>query len=288
MSKKSIFAAVLFMVGVVVSGAAFGAAEEKDKAILATVEGKAITANDLYGALLQLYPQQASDTLNSLANEILILKEAAARKVEVSDKEMAERKKDMGLNENVPEVAQRLIKTAILAEKMIIEDNKLSVSDKEVKDAYDANKDKLAQPEQVHLRQIFLTDPKEADDVLIALRAGADFSKMAQAKSKDNANIVANGGDLGYFTKDKLVPEIANVVLYMNEGQLTNVIRTNEGLHIIKVEEKKPAKEAKFDSETKTMLKKALMQSKVQNSAPQWFEKLRAKAKIVQPEAAKQ
>jgi parvulin-like peptidyl-prolyl isomerase len=283
MSKKSVVAAVLFTVVLFLSGSLFAAQEAQDKGFLVTVEGKAITPNDLYGALLQLYPQQADDTLNSLVNEILVLKEAGERKVTASEKELNERKKDMGLKDNSPELAQRLIKTAILSEKMIIEDNKLSVSEKEVKDAFDANKDKLAQPEQVHLKQIFLTDPKEADDVLLALKAGADFSKMAQAKSKDNANIVANGGDLGYIEKSKLIPEVASVVANMNEGQLSNIIKTSDGLHIIKLEEKKPAKEAKFDSETKIMLKKALMQSKVQNAAPKWFEALRSKSKITQP-----
>jgi len=137
----------------------------------------------------------------------------------------------------------------------------------------------LSEPEQVHLRQIFVLDEREANDILLALNAGADFPKMAGVKSQDTAS-KEKGGDLGFFAKGMLVPEIEKVVFEMKAGEISPVIRTSAGFHMVRVEEKKPVKEAKFDSDMKKRLKKLIFNGKTQQELPGWLDGLRKKAEI--------
>lgn len=79
---------------------------------------------------------------------------------------------------------------------------------------------------------------KKADDLLAQVKAGADFAKLAKENSQDQASAV-NGGDLGYFGKGKMVPEFEKAAFELKVGEVSSVIRTVYGFHIIKVTDKK-------------------------------------------------
>ena len=77
------------------------------------------------------------------------------------------------------------------------------------------------------------------------LKGGADFATLAKEKSKDPG--AAEGGDLGYFTKDQMVPEFADVAFKMYPGQLSNPVKTQFGWHVIKVEDRRTKQPPEFD-----------------------------------------
>lgn len=79
---------------------------------------------------------------------------------------------------------------------------------------------------------------KKAEDLLVQIKAGADFAKLAQENSDDPGS-AANGGDLGYFGKGKMVPEFENAAFALQVGQVSEPVRTVYGFHIIKVTDKK-------------------------------------------------
>jgi len=79
---------------------------------------------------------------------------------------------------------------------------------------------------------------KKAEDLLTQIKAGADFAKLAQENSEDPGS-AANGGDLGYFGKGKMVPEFETAVFSLQVGQVSELVRTVYGFHIIKVTDKK-------------------------------------------------
>jgi peptidyl-prolyl cis-trans isomerase C len=91
--------------------------------------------------------------------------------------------------------------------------------------------------EEVHARHILVESEDEAKAIVEQLKGGADFAELAKQKSKDPG--AADGGDLGYFTKDQMVPEFADVAFKMYPGQLSNPVKTQFGWHIIKVEDKR-------------------------------------------------
>lgn len=259
----------------------FGQTRETQEVIpvIATIDGEPITKDDLYIAMVELYPQQVQDALNRLVNIIIISKEATRRKVSVSDTEIKSRAEELGISGELSKTINEVIRTSLLLEKMISTEKKLKVTEDEIKKFFDENKDKLGEPEQIHLRQIFLLSETEANDILLALNAGADFAKMAKAKSQDTASR-DQGGDLGFFTRGMLVPEIEKVVFEMKPKEISQVIKTSAGFHIIKLEEKKVAKIAKLDSEMKKRIEKLIFNNKIQQVLPEWLANLRKNAEI--------
>jgi len=249
------------------------------QSVIATVNGVAITKDELYNRMLQFYPTQAQDTLDRIVNAILISNEAAKKKVSVTDKDIAAKADGLGMTGALTPAARDAIKTSLFAEKLITDEYKIKVTPEDVKKFYDDKKDSLGEPEQFHLRQIFVVSEKDANDIMLALNAGADFAKMAAAKSLDTSS-KEKGGDIGFFTKGMLVPDIEKTVMNLKPGDFSQPIKTDTGFHIIKLDEKKPAKDAKFDADMKKRLEVSIRNSKIQEKLPEWLDVLRKKADI--------
>lgn len=92
------------------------------------------------------------------------------------------------------------------------------------------------QVEQVHARQILVQTAAEANAILAKVRAGGDFAALARQYSMDEAS-KANGGDLGWFPKGVMDPQFDKAAFQLKPGQVSDVVRTQFGYHIIKVEE---------------------------------------------------
>ncbi len=122
------------------------------------------------------------------------------------------------------------------------------VSAADVERYYNDNQDQFSTPEQVRASHIlFKTEGKdeaavrkEAEQVLAEAKAGADFAALAKKYSEDDAS-KANGGDLGFFSEGQMVPEFEKAAFVLAPGQISDLIQTQYGFHIIKVTDKKPA-----------------------------------------------
>src|SRR4030095_1849 len=89
---------------------------------------------------------------------------------------------------------------------------------------------------EVRARHILVETEDEAKAVIAELKKGGDFAELAKTKSKDPGS--ADGGDLGYFTKDQMVPEFSEVAFKLDKGALSDPVKSQFGWHIIKVEDK--------------------------------------------------
>ncbi len=119
--------------------------------------------------------------------------------------------------------------------------------------------DRFTDPDEVHARHILIrVDPgaddaakskarAEAEDVLKQVRAGGDFAALAKEHSKDPGS-AAKGGDLGFFPRGRMVPAFDAAAFALEPGQVSDVVETPFGFHIIKVEEKKPGGVRPFDA----------------------------------------
>ena len=98
---------------------------------------------------------------------------------------------------------------------------------------------------EVHARHILVATEGEAKDIEAQLKNGADFATLAKQKSKDPG--AAEGGDLGYFTKDQMVPEFAEAAFKLDKGQISEPVKTQFGWHIIKLEDKRVKPTPSYD-----------------------------------------
>ncbi len=175
----------------------------------------------------------------------------------------------------------------------------MTISDADLRAVYSASMDNFRMPERVKARHILIkTQGKsdaekkqalaKAEDILKQLKAGADFAQLAMKNSDDSSN-APKGGDLGWFVRGQMVPEFDKAAFALNAGQLSGIVTTEFGYHIIKVDEKekariKPFEEVKADLETQ--LKKQRVTEKMQTAADQMRDAL-AKAPGQAAEIAK-
>jgi parvulin-like peptidyl-prolyl isomerase len=131
--------------------------------------------------------------------------------------------------------------------------------------------------EQVHARHILLDSEEEAQAVLAELQAGGDFAALAQKYSRDEGTR-ANGGDLGWFPRglELLPPEVEEEAFRLQPGQVSGVIHSQFGYHIVKVEAREPDRP----------LSPEMLQATKQKVFAQWLAERRKAATIerfVQP-----
>ncbi len=162
-------------------------------------------------------------------------------------------------------------------------------SDADAKDFYDKNPDQFKQEEQVRASHILVrVDEKadaatrqkaraEIDAVLKEARSGKDFAKLAQEHSQDGS--AAQGGDLNYFAKGSMVPAFEKVAFELKPGQISDVVTTQFGYHIIKVVDHKPGRTVSFE-EAEPRIKDFLANQKKQTHADTFIQGLKKKSKI--------
>jgi peptidyl-prolyl cis-trans isomerase D len=126
--------------------------------------------------------------------------------------------------------------------------NRTQVSAEDIQRYYEDNKQQYSTPEQVRASHILLktegkddaTVKKQAEDLLAKVKSGADFAKLATQYSEDEASKV-KGGDLDFFNKGTMVPEFDKAAFSMKPGEISDLVKSQYGYHIIKVTDKKPA-----------------------------------------------
>jgi peptidyl-prolyl cis-trans isomerase C len=159
---------------------------------------------------------------------------------------------------------------------------KPSVTEEEVKAAYDKEASKIKVSERVRARHILVQTEKEAKDVLARLSKGEKFEDIAKQVSLDGSKDY--GGDLGYFAAEEMVPEFSKAAFGLKVGEMSQPVKTDYGWHVIKVEDRKQGGAQPFD-QVKAGIKAVLMRKKVQDAVSQLRKQ--AKIEIVDPDLKK-
>jgi peptidyl-prolyl cis-trans isomerase C len=141
--------------------------------------------------------------------------------------------------------------------------------------AYDEYIKTMPPQEEVDAKHILVKNEDEAKKIITQLERGADFNRLAKDKSIDPAG-KDNGGDLGWFTKDQMVPEFANAAFALKKGQYTKTpVKTRFGWHVIKLVDRRAAPPPSFDD-----VKRQLAMRVQGEEIGERVKALRAKAKI--------
>ncbi len=191
----------------------------------------ALAEEDVGGDMQAASPEAKREHLISYLADIIMVTQAADKK---------------NLADN-PDFKRRL---AFLRNKLLMgyelqQEAKGALTDEALHQTYSEAVKSMGGQEEVRARHILVETEDEAKAILDQLKGGADFATLAKEKSKDPG--AAEGGDLGYFTKDQMVPEFAEVAYKMYPGQLSNPVKTQFGWHIIKLEDKRTKQPPEFD-----------------------------------------
>jgi len=234
--------------------------------VIARVNGVDIKQSDLalaeedVGADMQAAsPEAKREHLISYLADIIMVTQAADKK---------------NLADN-PDFKRRLafLRSKLLMGYELQQEAKTALTDEALKQTYDEAVKSMSGQEEVRARHILVEGEDEAKAIIEQLKGGADFATLAKEKSKDPG--AAEGGDLGYFTKDQMVPEFADVAFKMYPGQLSNPVKTQFGWHVIKVEDKRIKQPPEFEK-VKDQIE-AYLARKAQSD---FIAKLRQSAKV--------
>ena len=284
---------------------------------VAVVNGAVITRTD-FDRAVSFAKQRALQTgkpvddarvnegvLKQLIGSALLYQESTKEGIKIDQKAIDERleqwkkqfpneeayKKAMSTaNLSVPQMKEDIQK-GMTIEKFIVERfvDKTTIPEKEIKAYYESHLNLFKQPEQVKASHILIkVEPKakesEKEDALKKIRdvqkkqvKGDDFAKLAKEYSQGPSNV--KGGDLGYFKRGQMVPAFEEVAFKLKPGEVSDIVKTRFGYHLIKVVDKKPESTIPYE-EIKDRLGQYLKQEKVQKEIKQLVEKLRKDAKV--------
>lgn len=255
-------------------------AKKEDGKVLVTIDKEKITMEEFNKELdkipmnmkMAVATESGKKTfLDRLIVKKLLLKEASKDKIE-NEKEFQTRLSD---------IKEQLLIESLLKKK-IASDPQLS--DEETKKYYDANKDKFKKESEINTRHILLKTEEEAKQIKEKLKNGDDFVELAKQYSID-PNAKTTGGELGFHPKGSILPEYEEVAFKLTKvGQVSGIVKTQYGYHIIRLEGTKPPAFVAFD-EVKDFIKQQLAQEKQKELIDKYIENLKKNAKITTNES---
>lgn len=221
--------------------------QSKDDVVLAKIGDKKITMSDLKRIIsyydpekqkiLEQQPHFKATILQRIVQGMVISKIARDNGFD----------KRPDIREQIELMSNDLIASEYLKKEIV---GKINVTEEDMSIYYKAHQDEFRTPEMVRARHILVRVGKDAPeedkkkardkigDILKKIKAGEDFAKLATEFSDDPGS-KNKGGDLGFFPKGRMAPEFENAAFSMKPGEVSDIVETPFGFHIIKVEEKK-------------------------------------------------
>ncbi len=232
--------------------------------------------------------------LDQLINHELFYQQAKKEKVKISNDEInleIDRIKD---NYSSPEEFNETLKannitlvqlkknleSHLLVNSILEETRKqVNISEEELLEYFNENKESFFEPEQVRARHILVETEEEANNLLLQLKEGlTDFAELAKEKSIGPS--APSGGDLGFFARGQMVKEFEDAAFSLEPGEISGVVQTQFGFHIIKCEEKKEEYSPTFE-EAKERISNTLKYQRENEAISVLTSKLREEAVIV-------
>jgi peptidyl-prolyl cis-trans isomerase C len=261
--------AAILAAGITITGASFLAAQDAAKGtdpVIARIDGTEIRESDLalaeedIGSGMQPSPPEIrrEALLTYLIDVAIIAKEAEAQKLAQAP----------GFERRVAFARQK-----VLMESLLDKESKGAANDAAMKKIYDESVAQNKPVEEVRARHILVESEDKAKEVLAKIKAGSDFAALAKTESKDPGS--ADGGDLGYFAKEQMVPEFSEAAFKLEKGGLSEPVKSQFGWHIIKLEDKRNKPVPEFEQ-----VKPQIENYVVRRAQTELVGKLRAAAKI--------
>jgi len=274
--------------------------------VIATVNGVDITVSEFTEALTNLKTELSDDSpldedqarkmklnlLNQLIDRKLLVAEAENLGITVSEEEI-----DAAVNRIIGEypdqetfdelvadgnidldqwrreieytlLLDKLVETALATDIEILPD--------EIETYYEEHREDYSSDEKVHALQIMVETRETAEELLSEIQNGGDFSNLASIHSISPDS--ARGGDLGFFTREEMPPDF-EIAFEMDPGDVSDVVESPYGFHILKVLEKSPAKDMTLEEATPEITEK-LKRLRAEEQYGLWFSEIKERAEI--------
>ncbi len=269
----------------------------KKEDVVAFVNNKYITKK-YYLLKVKLYDinitdyQQAYDFLNFIINNILLLQQTQKDKINITDNEIKDEIKKFIPGYSEHEIKKIIRKTKIkysdwlddLKEKLLVRkeinylaQENIKIKNEELRDYFWSNIVNYRKLKKVRARQIVVADKEKADEIMIKLKNGESFEKLAKEFSITSEG--ERGGDLGYFGEKDMPVFIVNTVFSLKQGQISDVVQSKYGFHIFKCEDILEAKTPEFE-DVREEVYNDFFEMKKSNYFNKIMENLRKNAKI--------
>jgi parvulin-like peptidyl-prolyl isomerase len=253
---------------------------------LVTVNGSAITDTDVDSALMNAtqgrFNQVPADKQAEFRKQVL--EQLIAKELVYGDAQKTGILKSKEFKDEYKNVQERIKKELAIQVWQKKELDKVVVTEKELKEYYDKNKEEFDEKESVHARHILVKEETEAKAIITDLKSLTGdalknkFIELAQTKSTGPSG--PKGGDLGYFAQGQMVPEFNDKVFAMNVGTITEEpVKTQFGYHVIYLEDKK-AKATRAYEDVKSFIEERLKMEKFKSIMKTKMEALQKQATI--------
>ena len=205
--------------------------QDADNKVLVRVSNHVITEKDLKAKIAKMPPyyqnvvaKNPKKYIEEIIVETLCYEEGVRKGID----------RDKEVKEVVNEAKKKIVMAKLIKNEV---EDKIVVTEDEMKKFYDEHKDEFKTPEMWRASHILVADEKEAKAMLDELAKGAKFEDLARAHSIDAT--ASRGGDVGYFRAGQLIPDFEKACLKLDVGQTSGIVQTQFGYHIIKLTDKK-------------------------------------------------
>ena len=263
---------LLLLSSVIILSSGIVYAGQDKKNVLATVNGKQITMEDFNQAVSELPPnlrikaeENKLDFLQFQVRKELLYQEGLKQGID----------KEPRIVDLINRYKYELITQEYLDRNL---KDTGTITDKEVKDYYDKNISVFKTQEEITASHILVKTEKEAKEILSELKKGKDFAELAKEKSIDTVS-ARQGGSLGSFPRGAMVPEFEKAAFSLKVGEISPIVKSEFGYHIIKVTGRTKPHQIDF-IQVKDTIKKNLSHEKTQKAINTMVDQLIKDAKI--------
>jgi len=273
---------LLVAVGCALAMAACGKSESKSQGpLVLKVNDKAYTTADLEREItqeLRRAPREMQQYLASKEGQKQFLERLVRRELLLQQAEKQKIGERPEVSEQVAALRRDLMVRALLQEEI---GAKVKVEDKEVQEYFTAHPEEFS-GDQVRVRHILVSTEEEARYVSERVK-NEPFEEVAKQVSKDTAT-ASKGGDLDYLRREQMFPDFAKAAFALKPGEVSGVVRTPFGYHIIKLVDRKKGQPFTYE-QVKEQLRRRLLDERQNQQYQEWVKGLEAAAKITRDES---
>lgn len=250
-----------------------GCGKGKEGELVARVNGTRITSADLQREIEQL-PFHSRNSFSGAGGQKRLVEEMIKRELLLQEAERRKLDSQPEVRAQLAESRRGILLNALLTQEII---QKVQVSEPEVRAYFDRHREELETGE-VHLKQILLSDEAQAEEIRSRLMRNESFEDLARQYSVDRAS-GSRGGDLGFVSRGQMSPELERVAFSLRPQEISPVIRSSKGFHILKLIGRKKTISLRYE-EVKDRLRPFAQAEKQREALEGWIGELRKRSRI--------